>query len=194
MPNYASPLRYPGGKTALYPFLAGVIAANDLWDCHYAEPFAGGAGAALSLLLRERVSRVLLNDVDYCVYAFWKSAIEQQTRFLRLLEEVPIDMDEWHRQHHVYSHPRSHSRLRVGFATFFLNRCNRSGIIASGGPIGGYEQSGRWQLSARFNRASLRKRIERLGAYKERIEVYNMDAVQFLKHMVQPVHLSGSIE
>jgi len=50
MINY-SPLRYPGGKSALYPIIASAIKTNGLKNCTYVEPFAGGASIALSLLV-----------------------------------------------------------------------------------------------------------------------------------------------
>lgn len=42
MENY-SPLRYPGGKSALYPAIANIIESNNMKHCIYIEPFAGGA-------------------------------------------------------------------------------------------------------------------------------------------------------
>jgi len=43
--RYLSPLRYPGGKARLAPYLARLISAQTIVPQHYAEPFAGGAGA-----------------------------------------------------------------------------------------------------------------------------------------------------
>ena len=43
-----SPLRYPGGKTVLAPFLQELLLENNLQGGIYAEPYAGGAGAALN--------------------------------------------------------------------------------------------------------------------------------------------------
>jgi DNA adenine methylase len=79
MPEVASPLRYPGGKAVLVKFLAEVIVNNRLQDGIYAEPYAGGAGAALSLLFSEHVHRIVLNDADPCVYAFWDTILTRRT-------------------------------------------------------------------------------------------------------------------
>jgi hypothetical protein len=46
-----TPLRYPGGKARFAPLIAKVIADNELTGGHYLEPYAGGAGVALSLLV-----------------------------------------------------------------------------------------------------------------------------------------------
>lgn len=186
MPEFASPLRYPGGKAGLSGFLAEVIRLNGLADAVYAEPYAGGAGAALHLLFGEHVSRVLINDKDRCVAAFWRAVINRHERFLGLLEDTPVTIEEWHRQRQVYLNPARHSFVDLGFATFFLNRCNRSGIIPTGGPIGGQGQTGKWKLDARFNRKELRRRIEKIVSYRERIEIFSKDAIVFLTEIVAP--------
>ena len=173
MASTASPLRYPGGKSRLAGFLGRIIKTNRLCDPVYAEPYAGGAGAAFALLFAEKVSRVVLNDKDRCIYALWRSVLNQTAGFLHLLETTPVTIEEWHRQRDVYLHPSRHGQLQLGFATFFLNRCNRSGILATGGPIGGYSQEGDWKLDARFNRSGLRERIEKIDLYRDRIDFHN---------------------
>lgn len=64
--------------------------------------------------------------------------------------------------------------FELGFATFFLNRTNRSGII-KGGMIGGKSQSGVWKIDARYNKADLIKRIEKIYTYRTKIQLYNKD-------------------
>jgi DNA adenine methylase len=71
----------------------------------------------------------------------------------------------------------------LGFAFFFLNRTNRSGII-SGGVIGGLEQLGEWKIDARFNRKELIRRIELIAEYRDRISLYNLDALDLIKEVV----------
>jgi len=191
--SYASPLRYPGGKGGLSRLLGHIIALNGFNDAVYAEPYAGGAGAALGLLYSERVSRVLINDIDPRVAAFWRSVTKQSTAFLRLVGQVSLTIDEWRRQREIYLHYHRHSSLRVGFATFFLNRCNRSGILVSGGPIGGYDQRGIWKLDARFNREELCERISTIAAYRDRILVTELDALVFLRTVVRPITATESV-
>jgi len=184
MPNFCSPLRYPGGKASLTPMLSRLLALNNLRDCVYAEPYAGGAGAALSLLLSERVSRIIINDADRCVYSFWRAVLTQPKRLLQLLDDTPVTVDEWHRQRRIYLHPSRHSGVRLGFATFFLNRCNRSGILPTGGPIGGHEQTGKYKIDARFNKPELRRRLQKIIAYGERIAIFNYDALGLLRGLL----------
>jgi DNA adenine methylase len=176
-----SPLRYPGGKASLSPLLAATIKANGALNGTYLEPYAGGAGAALTLLFSEYVSKVVINDADPCIYAFWWAILNRTQRFLSLIRQRPVSIREWKRQHEIYTHAKRYSRTLVGFATFYLNRCNRSGILVSGGPIGGYKQQGKWKLDARYNKPRLCNRIERIASYKDRIEVSNADAITLLK-------------
>ena len=179
--KFDSPLRYPGGKAALGPFLAETIALNGLDDCAYFEPFAGGAGAALWLLRKGVVSKAHINDLDPCVAAFWQAAVFQPDRFSDHIMSAKLNLDEWKRQRDIYAAGDGSKPFDLGFATFYLNRCNRSGVLSGAGPIGGYAQTGKWKLGARFYRETLAKRVRALGELSERIELSNLDANRFLK-------------
>jgi DNA adenine methylase len=176
-----SPLRYPGGKARLAGLLRDLIALNELDSCDYFEAFAGGAGAALALLDWNTVSHVHLNDADRRIYAFWKSCKTQSERFAERILNVPLTIDEWYRQRDICATHGKHHLFDVGFAAFFLNRCNRSGVIDGAGPIGGYKQAGKWRLDVRFNREELATRVLQLGKLRARITVSNLDALRFLK-------------
>ena len=174
-----SPLRYPGGKTFLFPFFDKVIKGNGLGSITYIEPFAGGSGAALALLFLEKVERIVINDLDKAIYSFWKSAIFDSEEFIKKMFSTPITINEWRLQKLIYNNPQS-SCFDLGFATFFLNRTNMSGIV-NGGPIGGIQQKGKWKIDARFNKEKLAERIRQLSLYKNRISVFNRDGVDLMK-------------
>jgi DNA adenine methylase len=176
-----SPLRYPGGKQILARVLGHLIRMNGREGGIYVEPYAGGAGAAFSLLFGEYVKQIFINDADSRIFAFWDSVVHQTGKFLKLLFETSLSVEEWKRQREIYSKPGRHSRVRVGFAAFYLNRCNRSGIIVNAGLIGGKSQTGKWKMDARFNRTDLAARIEKIARYKERISIFNLDATEFLR-------------
>ena len=180
-----SPLRYPGGKQVLSRVLGHLIALNRRGGGIYAEPYAGGAGAALALLFAGHVDELMLNDADVRIYAFWKSILNETEGFLRLLRNTPLTVEEWRRQRRIYTRSPKYSKLKVGFATFYLNRCNRSGIIANGGLIGGLRQTGKWKLDARFNRVELAARVERIARYRHRIRITRFDAITFLKRLAE---------
>ncbi len=148
-----------------------------------AEPYAGGAGASLELLFSEHVKSVLINDLDYRIFSFWWSVLNRTEEFVNRINTVPLTIREWKRQRNVYRNPRKYKRFDVGFATFYLNRTNRSGILVNGGPIGGIRQTGKWGIDARFTRPTLVDRIERIAAYQERIAISNFDALKFLRRL-----------
>lgn len=177
----ASPLRYPGGKGCLSGLLTDVLDLNDLRGCVYYEPYAGGAGAALELLRSDAVSEVFINDADVRIGAFWESVLDETDRFVEEIFEVPLTIDEWRRQHDACANPAKGNRFSTGFAAFYMNRCNRSGVLSGAGPIGGYAQAGKWKLDVRFNRETLAERVLALGRLRERIHVFNTDALDFLK-------------
>lgn len=176
--NY-SPLRYPGGKTKLAPHIKSIIEYNDLKGCQYFEPYAGGAGVALALLIDGYVSNIHINDADYAVYAFWHSLIKYKDTFLKRVEEIDVTIDNWHLQKDILTNFKQYSLLELGVATFFLNRTNRSGIL-KGGVIGGKEQKGEYKLDARFNKLKLLKQLEIICQLSDKIKVTNVDAAILL--------------
>lgn len=178
-----SPLRYPGGKACLLPLVAQILRLNRLERAHYAEPYAGGSGLALALLFGGHVGEAHLNDVDRSVWAFWNAVLNDTDALVDLIKTTAIDMPEWHRQREIYLHADEFDDLRVGFATFFLNRTNRSGIIKGAGVIGGLEQNGNYKIDCRFNRDDLIRRIKRIAKYRKRIHLYRSDALDFLDEM-----------
>jgi DNA adenine methylase len=179
--EHCSPLRYPGGKACLARYLGRVLKANRLLDGVYIEPFAGGSGAALFLLFSEYVDEIWLNDLDYNIWCFWKSALDHTQEFIDLIQSTPVTVSEWHKQKAVLKNKRVNS-LRRGFATFFVNRTNRSGAL-NGGPIGGLDQSGPYKINARYNRNQLCERIDKVGLFRERIHLSQDDAISFLRRL-----------
>lgn len=177
--RYLSPLRYPGGKARLAPYLARLINSQDPQPRQYAEPFAGGAGAALHLLRDGVVDYIHLNDLNPGIAAFWRASLDLPHQFCHQIRTVPLTIDEWHRQAEIYSDPSGRDDFELGFATFYLNRTNRSGIL-SARPIGGFEQDGRWKMDARFNREALCTRIQAIADIRHRIFVTEYDGLDFL--------------
>ena len=174
-----SPLRYPGGKKKLTKFIMDAIVENEIQGGTYVEPFAGGASVALQLLFSEYVNRIIINDADYSIYAFWHSVLFDTEKFCRMIADIPVNMDEWNKQKGIQKNKSSSDLLELGFSTFFLNRTNRSGIIR-GGVIGGKAQSGEWKMDVRYNKVDLIKRIEKIALYVGRINLYNKDAIDFI--------------
>ena len=94
---FYSPLRYPGGKGKLAEFMKYMIVQLGHSEGTYIEPFAGGAGIAIELLLRGVVSRIVINDYDKGIWSFWKAVLTETNRFIGELAVVPLTMEEWNR-------------------------------------------------------------------------------------------------
>lgn len=182
---YFSPLRYPGGKALMTSFLVNLFNTNGLKDILYAEPYAGGAGAAINLLMSNSVSKILINDANIGVYSFWHSLINEPEHFIQIIDSLPITITEWHKQKDILKHADKPS-FDLGVATFFLSRTNRSGVI-SGGAIGGAteekQKTAKYKIDCRFNKKTLIPRLRAIANNRNRIIVSNLDALAFLRHL-----------
>jgi len=181
--SFYSPLRYPGGKTKLVNFLTSAIEKNfsEKEKIILVEPYAGGAGASLKLLFSGKVDKIIINDLDKAIFAFWKIAVSDTDFLMNKIKKVNIDIEEWKKQKEIYNNP-SLSIKELAFATLFLNRTNRSGII-EGGPIGGMEQASFWNVQARFTKNTIISRLEKIKEFKNKISVRNLDGITFLKQL-----------
>lgn len=179
MPYTDSPLRYPGGKSQLTPYVIELMRANGLFYGAYAEPFAGGCGIAWTLLLNGYITHAYINDIDRSIYSFWACVLRYTDDICERIEKTPVTMKEWHKQREIQADPRSRVR-DLGFSTLFLNRTNRSGIL-KGGVIGGLDQSGDYLLDCRFNKAGLIKKIERIALHSDQVTLSRLDGEAFLR-------------
>ncbi|MPM13299.1 hypothetical protein SDC9_59655 [bioreactor metagenome] len=175
-----SPLRYPGGKFKIYDKVKNLIEINELGDRSYVEPFAGGFAIGLGLLHDNIVETAILNDFDPHIYNFWHTILNNPDEFLRIMMDTPITIEERGRQKEIYDDEHA-GQINDGFATFFLNRVNFSGVI-TGGPIGGFTQSGTYKLDCRFNKDEIKNKVEQIALLRDRIELYNYDASELIAH------------
>jgi len=175
MPTTPSPLRYPGGKSALSRYVKTLLSQNDLAGGHYVEPYAGGAGLALGLLFSGYSSEIHLNDLNPAVHNFWFVALNHSVELQKLVEATNVGIDEWHKQKARFEQSIGTDPLSHAFATLFLNRTNRSGILAAG-VIGGKNQDGNYKLDARYSKETLLDKLKQINLYGNRIHLYNHDA------------------
>ena len=174
-----SPLRYPGGKRKLINYFKEIIIKNNLLGGVYAEPYAGGASIALSLLIDGYVSKIIINDLDLSIYASWSSILNNTDEFCKLIKKTPITVKVWRLQKEIQKNKEKQDILSLGFSTFFLNRTN--GLGNDAGVIGGLDQKGEWKINARYNKKELIKKIRKIAEYKDQIEVYNYDTLTLVR-------------
>jgi len=190
--RFNTPLRYPGGKGKLTNYFIEVLKANSLENGTYIEPFAGGAGTAMNLLIGGYVKDIVINDADPSIYSFWKVATEHTEELIEAIDDIELTTDEWERQKAVQSNKEKAGTFELGFSTFYLNRTNRSGIIG-GGIIGGKGQLGAYKMDARFNKKNLTTRIRNIGNVSEHITVSGMDAGLFLKNDISKFDVDNTL-
>lgn len=162
--------------------MASLIESQPQRFTRYVEPFAGGSGVGLRLLFDEYVDEIVLNDLNAGIAAFWRAVFFGTDELLDLLASCDVTVEEWHRQFAAYKSSSS-GDLERGFATIFLNRTNRSGILDAR-PIGGLQQEGAWKIDARFNKQSLTTRIKRVAKYASRVTVCEEDGVGLIERFI----------
>lgn len=181
----SSPLRYPGGKSLMTNFFVDLFRRNGLQDVVYAEPYAGGAGAAINLLLNGNVNEIVINDANVGIYSFWNAIVNEPDRFIQVVNDIPVTLEEWYKQRNILAGTNAPS-FELGVATFFMSRTNRSGVIW-GGAIGGSteekQSSAKYKIDCRFNKPELIHRLESIAVNRHRIRVTNEDALNFLRHL-----------
>ena len=176
---FYSPLRYPGGKNKLAKFIGQICIDNKIKG-HYVEPYAGGASVALYLLLEKKVTKITINDFDRSIYAFWHSVLKNTNALCNLIEDTDINITNWQKAKNIQKNKNRAKLLDLGFSTLFLNRTNVSGII-DGGIIGGRTQKGLYKIDCRFNKEEIIRRIKTIAKNKNKIELYNLDAIDLIK-------------
>jgi DNA adenine methylase len=180
MAHTPSPLRYPGGKTSIWPLISKIISDNELSRGHYCEPYAGGCGLALTLLFKGFVHELHLNDIDRSIWCFWDAILNRTEDFIEKIVTTEVTINEWYKQREIQANKDNARDFDLAFSSFFLNRTNRSGVILKAGVIGGFSQDGKYKLDCRFNKQGLIDRIRRIEKYKHRIHLYNLDAIEFI--------------
>ena len=111
----------------------------------------------------------------YDLYAI----LNDTERFVKKIQDTPITIEEWKKQKEIYLASANSYSIELAFATFYLNRTNRSGIMKAG-PIGGYDQLGKYLIDARFNKSKLIEKILKIAQYKEKIKLYNYEIREFI--------------
>src|SRR3989344_4116894 len=190
--KFYSPLRYPGGKNKLAKFVAKICERNNI-SGHYVEPYAGGASVALYLLLEGHVREITINDKDQAIYAFWYAILNDTDEFISMVRKTRVTIGNWRKFREVLRNKENEKDLlKLGFATFFLNRTNVSGIL-NGGPIGNINQTGEYKLNCRFNKPVLIERIKMIVERKDTIHVKNADALELIKEIEKDAETSSTI-
>jgi DNA adenine methylase len=176
-----SPLCYPGSKKQLVPVIKKFMGDNNIIKPIFAESHCGSASVGLELLMNGDIEQLILNDLDNGIASFWYSILHHTEKFIKKIEETPVNIEEWLKQREIYNNASENSHfLELGFAAFYLNRTNFSGII-KGSARGGFKQTGDYPIDCRFNKDELINRINRVSQYSSQISCYNQEAIKFIE-------------
>lgn len=153
-------------------YISRAIDRNNLLPDLFVEPFAGGASVSLAQLHAGLVEKVVLNDRDPLVAAFWKTVFFDSDWLIDQISNIDVTLENWRR----FKRQRSRSVRARALQCLFLNRTSFSGVLAaSAGPIGGKSQKSEYKIDCRFTKETVIRRIEQAAAHKKRVAgVWNL--------------------
>ena len=178
-----SPLRYPGSKKKLIPYLIRILDKNDLKPSILVEPFAGGASVSLHFLQYNLVSKVIIADKDKLIYSFWHTLFNNPQHLVRFIRGVEISLETYNKYKKIAKRTNGHSKQELAETCIFLNRTSFSGILSnSAGPIGGPKQSSKYKIHCRFNRQRLIENIIYISTFRKKVIVLPYDWKRTIKY------------
>lgn len=156
-----SPLRYPGSKLFLYHLLSKIVKEDVFIDA-----YAGSAVLALNFARAGK--NVVINDIDKGIYSFWVAVRSGSIKLARRIERCEISIENYHKQLDRFRENNG-DIIDLGFATFYINRTNFSGMMGAK-VIGGESQNGKYGMSTRFNQKNLARRVRQAGQILTRVD------------------------
>ena len=166
----ASPLRYPGGKASMTSVLRQIRESNGLNGHAVAEPFAGGAGAAIPALpsrdTRDTYQRPRLGDSRLLAFGGSRQRGADSTTLRSVLSRSRSGGGGG-----MSTGARARRVLSAGSRPSASTAVTGPASSRTAALIGGIEQRGRWKIDARFNKDTLRERLERIADERDRIFV-----------------------
>ncbi len=183
MPKTTNPLRYPGAKRLLVPYIQNLLECNNLEGCTFYEPYAGSAAVGLELLKREIINRLVIVEKDVLLYSFWLCVFTCTDELCERINAVSVDINTWNELNPLREivSPYDTDVLDLGLAGLFFNRTNFSGIL-NANPIGGLSQASEYKIDCRFNKPVLIELIRAMARLRDRIEIYWDDALNFMRN------------
>lgn len=172
-----SPFRYPGGKSKMIPYLATLLRAN---KCEaLTSPFSGGASFELAMLESKMVDKVLLNDIDFGIYSVWWAILNMPDELIHRINTFKPTVENFFlSQEKIKKDYHSLDLMDAAWHTLLVNRLAYSGILMAN-PLGG-KNGDITALTSRWNPASLSKRINQIHQMNSRIELFNVDSIDFI--------------
>lgn len=173
--------RYPGGKSRIVKEIRKRMESRGfLSGDSFHDVFVGGGSVLLHVAGWFPRSPLFANDIDPWINSFWEVVVGPKSQFNEFLEKLRITptVDSFV----LLRNSAPDNRLDRAFRAVFFNRTTFSGMFTSG-PIGGYNQTGRWKIDCRYNHKAMVSAMlymrEKLRL-DERLHVTGIDAVSYV--------------
>lgn len=171
-----SPLRYPGSKKNLVPYLIDILRCNNLSPDILVEPFVGGASVCLHFLAHDIVRKAIVSDKDRLISSFWTVAFRKPQHLIHFVKHVKVNLEEFYKYKAIANNASQHDTDTLAEACLYLNRTSYSGLLTPRvGPLGGKDQRSKYKIDCRFNRETLIGRIRDLSRFSGRVTVLHSD-------------------
>lgn len=174
--------RYPGGKSKIADNIINDVVPFS--PSVFVDVFTGGGSVSIEMLNRKQNAKIVLNDLDPYIYSFWKILTgpkEDINKLLNIIEQYNEPTIQKFQELREISKSTTNLEMKAYIALFF-NRTAFSGIIRSG-PIGGYNQTGKYKINCRFNKSKIISGIKNISEElkKNNAECYSDDFRDIIK-------------
>lgn len=165
--------RYPGGKVRYTGFIIPTLYRYSGFAV-YVEPFVGGGSVALAMAAQYPNVKMILNDLDPGISAFWDLVANgPEPEFQSLIEQIRNAQPSVALFNGVKESQPS-DRLGRAFRALFLNRTSYGGMGLR--PLGGKNQASAGKIDSRWGAEKrVRELHEARGLLSGRTEVLNAD-------------------
>ena len=176
--KHLSPLRYPGGKGKLISFLEERLQSQK--RTIFVEPYAGSASVGLGLLEGKLIDHLILNDMDYGIYALFECIKKDPSDLINLIQtRIPTHTDFFQYRDKIQNGYKNCSLLEAAWTLLVVNRLSFSGI-SKANPLGGKNGTSS-QLLSRWNTKCLINRIQKIYTLGDKISVTHLDALEVIE-------------
>jgi DNA adenine methylase len=165
--------RYPGGKVRYKGFILPALYRCSGFSI-YAEPFVGGGSVALAMAAKHPSVKLILNDLETGISAFWDLVANAPDTELKELANRILNTRPTVSLFHEIKASQPSDRLGRAFRALFLNRASHGGMGEN--PLGGKGQTSKGKIDSRW---SAKNRVKELHEARRllagRTKVLNAD-------------------
>ncbi len=139
--------RYPGGKVRYTDFILPTLYRYSGFSL-YVEPFVGGGSVALAMAARHPHIKLIVNDLDAGISAFWDLVANAPDKELQQLADRILDTRPTVSLFNQIKESQPTDRLGQAFRALFLNRTSWGGMGLR--PLGGKHQTSKGKIDSRL--------------------------------------------